>query len=71
MIELKGKGGPGRGQGRRHINGNPPGEGEYLKPRTVRIPAELVEYLTNLGGGNLSAGVRLAGEYHRTHQNAS
>ena len=35
--------------------------------KTLTLPMELVKYLVIIGGGNLSAGVRLVAEYHKVH----
>lgn len=59
------RGGPGRGQGRRHLDHNPPGQGEYLQKKTIALSQELIDYFTRLGDGNMSAGVRRAGEEHK------
>jgi hypothetical protein len=51
MAERRGRGGPGRGQGRKR-SPNP------LKSLTVRLPSEQIELLRKIGGGNASEGVR-------------
>lgn len=57
-------GGPDRNQGRRFLDNSKPGQGQYATRHTITIPTELVEYLLQLGGGNLSKGARVAAEYH-------
>lgn len=55
MAEQRGWGGRREGAGR-------PPLGPELRRVTVTLPAELVERLRQLGGGNVSAGVRLLAE---------
>jgi hypothetical protein len=49
-------GGPGRGQGRKTPD-SPSGE---LKVYSVRLDPTTVEALKEIGGGNVSAGIRMA-----------
>jgi hypothetical protein len=51
-----------RGPGRRPLR-----PGEYAVRRTITLPEELADYLTDLGNGNLSRGVRIAARAHRTN----
>jgi hypothetical protein len=50
-----GRGGPDRGQGRHPLDPDAP-----TVRATVTLPADVADFLTRLGGGNLSAGVRIA-----------
>jgi hypothetical protein len=61
-------GGPRPGSGRKFLNGSEPGEGVYAVRKTITLPSSLVDYLTQLGDGNLSKGIRIAAEYHREQE---
>lgn len=52
-------------RGRRHLDGKPPGEGQYMSVVAVTLwPGEKDE-LTEIGDGNRSAGVRRLLEMYR------
>jgi hypothetical protein len=55
MTQPKQHGGPGRGQGRKTPD-SPTGE---LKVYSVRLDQKTVETLKEVGGGNVSAGIRI------------
>ncbi len=54
-VVLRGRGGPGRGQGRKPL---PPEQ--HLKRRQVQLSEGQIAVATRLGDGNLSAGIRRA-----------
>jgi predicted PilT family ATPase len=58
-------GGSRPGAGRRRLDGKKAGAGKYVLDKTVSLPPNVVEYLSQLGNGNLSLGVRMAAEFHR------
>lgn len=58
-------GGQRRSAGHPHLDGSKPGDGEYLTKKSVALPQWMIDYFVKIGGGNLSAGVREAGEYHK------
>jgi hypothetical protein len=45
--------------GRPHLDGSPAGRGEHTKTYCITLPPEMAEYLREIGGGNLSKGVRM------------
>lgn len=59
------KGGPRPGSGRPHLNGQRPGQGEYLRKITVSLPADLIDWLREIGEGNVSRGIRRLAEIAR------
>lgn len=54
-----------RRPGRPHLDGSPPGEGEYLKRIAVTLSGEDADLLEALGLGNRSEGVRQLVELYR------
>ncbi len=58
-------GGSRPGAGRRRLDGKKAGAGKFVLDKTVSLPPNVVEYLSQLGNGNLSLGVRMAAEFHR------
>lgn len=58
-------GGPGRGQGRHALS-----EIETVR-KTATLPADVFEYLKNLGGGNYSKGCRIAADFHKRMKNTN
>ena len=54
------------GAGRRRLDGQKAGTGKYVVDKTVSLPPEIVKYLTQLGNGNLSLGVRIAANFHKS-----
>lgn len=55
MSSTKGRGGPGRGQGRRSLDGAP-----GLRRVNVMLDSVTVDVLRRIGGGELSLGIRRA-----------
>lgn len=49
---------PTTSRGRRHLDGSPPGAGDYMKVVAFSLRSEDIEELTRLGDGNRSLGVR-------------
>lgn len=47
------------------MDGKKAGAGKFVLDKTVSLPPNIVEYLSQLGNGNLSLGVRIAAEFHR------
>ena len=47
-----------RGRGRRHLDGNEPGKGQYLPIVAVTLRPFEIELLEEIGDGNRSAAVR-------------
>ena len=64
-MKLKGKGGPGRGQGRHKLSK------EKTVEATTTLPESYKEYLKVIGGGVISKGVRLLVEYHKANYHAT
>lgn len=48
----------GASRGRRHLDGSPPGDGNYMKVVAFSLLPEDIADLTRLGDGNRSLGVR-------------
>lgn len=57
MKKLKGRGGPGRGQGRRALDG-----AQGMKRTNVMLDDKTIDRAVALGDGNLSLGIRAAVE---------
>ena len=57
MEKVKEKKGVWR-RGRRHLDGNPPGKGQYLRSVSFSLRTEEIEELERLGDGNRSQAVR-------------
>jgi hypothetical protein len=54
-------------RGRRHLDGNAPGEGQYLPVVAVTLRQFEIEELEQIGNGNRSAAVRRLLEMYRNH----
>lgn len=60
--KLTGRGGPDRGQGRHKLSDDEP-----TVDTTIAIPKSYRLYLSKLGGGVVSKGVRMLVEWHQKH----
>lgn len=59
MTEMTPQAQPTRAsRGRRHLDGSPPGDGNYMKVVAFSLLPEDIADLTRLGDGNRSLGVR-------------
>jgi len=65
VAKLKGKGGPGRGQGRHKLSE------DNTVEATITLPESYKEYLKALGDGVVSKGVRLLVEHHKANHRAT